>query len=107
MDFGKFDRKVAIKSQSKSQNDYGEYILTPSTLANVWAKIMPKGGNTDYEAETFVQQTNFEIYIRFRSDLTTLHYIEYNNKKYYIKSINEIGRKAGLKLECYVKNENA
>lgn len=107
MNFGKLDKKVAIIQQTKSKNDFGEFVFTQSTLAKVWAQIKPNGGDTDFEAETYTQQTNYEIYLRFRNDLSTRHYLQRDGVKYYIKSINEIGRKAGLKLECYVKNENA
>ena len=42
---GQLDRRIAIQSFTESTDDFGEVILSFTTLANVWAKVVEKSGN--------------------------------------------------------------
>ena len=111
MNFGKLDRRIRIVTPTKSKNLYGEDITTSSSTIQVWAQITPKssGSGTEFEADAFTRIENLDIYIRYSNDTKGIgsnNYIVYDNKTYSINSVQEIGRGAGLILECEVKQTN-
>ena len=105
MNIGKLDRYVNIIQGTFSQNSYGENIRSTSTLASVWARFDFLKGTADFEADTFIGTAKARVTIRYRSDLqiSPKHYISYNSKEWFIRSIQEIGRGAGLMLEVEEK----
>lgn len=107
MNIGKLDRQVVIKEGSFTQNAYGEEVRSVSTLATVWAKFEFKGGKAGFEADAFSGTEKAMVTIRYRTDLkiSPKHYIEYNSKNYFIRSIQEIGRKEGLLLMVEQKDD--
>ena len=104
---GQLDRQVEIKEGTFTQDSYGELIRSVSTLATVWAKFEFKGGKAGFEADDFGGTEKAMVTIRYRTDLilSPKHYIEYNSKKYFIRSIQEIGRKEGLLLMVEQKHD--
>lgn len=105
MNIGKLDRYVNIIQGTFSQNSYGENIRSISTLASVWARFDFLKGTAGFEADTFIGTAKARVTIRYRSDLqiSPKHYISYNSKEWFIRSIQEIGRGAGLLLEVEEK----
>tara|TARA_R100000654_G_scaffold23374_1_gene45748 strand:+ start:1318 stop:1647 length:330 start_codon:yes stop_codon:yes gene_type:complete len=106
MNIGKLDRLVVIKSIIFAQDAYGENVVNRTeTLATVWARFEFEKGKVGYEADTFVGTSPAKMTIRYRSDLqiSPKHYIEYNSKDWFIRSIEEIGRKEGLILRVEEK----
>ena len=102
---GKLDRKITIKQASFVKDSYGEAIPTVSTLASVWAKIDYKKGDSGYDADNFKGTDKAEATIRHRSDVTISpkNYIEYDGKDWYIRNVQEIGRREGLLLTLEAK----
>ena len=105
MNIGKLDRYVNIIQGTFSQNSYGENIRSTSTLASVWARFDFKTGTAGFEADTFIGTAKARVTIRYRSDLqiSPKHYISYNSKEWFIRSIQEIGRGAGLLVDVEEK----
>ena len=102
---GRLDRYINIIQGTFSQNGYGENIRSTSTLASVWARFEFQRGDAGFEADTFIGTAKARVTIRYRSDLqiSPKHYISYNSKEWFIRSIQEIGRKEGLLLEVEEK----
>ena len=105
MNIGKLDRYINIIQGTFSQNGYGENIRSTSTLASVWARFEFQRGDAGFEADTFIVTAKARVTIRYRSDLqiSPKHFISYDNKEWFIRSIQEIGRGAGLLLEVEEK----
>ena len=105
MNIGKLDRLVVIKQASFTRNAYGENIASTSTLASVWARFEFEKGKVGYEADAFIGTSPAKMTIRYRSDIkiSPKHYIEYNSKDWFIRSVEEIGRKEGLILRVEEK----
>tara|TARA_R100000388_G_C7244428_1_gene163887 strand:- start:4042 stop:5019 length:978 start_codon:yes stop_codon:yes gene_type:complete len=97
---GKLDRLVEIKQATFTQNTYGEKVRTSTTIANVFARFEFKQGKAGYDADTFVGTSPAKMTIRYTTniDLSPNYFIRYNSKDWFIKSIQEIGRKEGLIL---------
>ena len=111
MNFGKLDRKIKIYTPSRVKNDYGEDVIDSTSYIEVWAQITPKasGSGTEFEADQFTRVENVDIFIRYSNNTKGIgsnNYIEYDSKFYSINSVQEIGRGAGLKLECEIKQTN-
>ena len=102
---GRLDRLVVIKQATFTQDAYGENIASNSTLATVWARFEFEKGKSGYEADTFIGTAPAKMTIRYRSDIqiSPKHYIEYNSKDWFIRSVEEIGRKEGLILRVEQK----
>jgi head-tail adaptor len=105
MNIGKLDRLVVIKQATFTQDGFGENIASNSTLATVWARFEFEKGKAGYEADTFIGTAPAKMTIRYRSDIqiSPKHYIEYNSKDWFIRSVEEIGRKEGLILRVEEK----
>jgi len=102
---GRLDRLVVIKQATFTQDGFGENIAINSTLATVWARFEFEKGKVGYEADTFIGTAPAKMTIRYRSDIqvSPKHYIEYNSKDWFIRSVEEIGRKEGLILRVEEK----
>jgi head-tail adaptor len=105
MNIGKLDRLVVIKQATFTQDGFGENIASNSTIATVWARFEFEKGKAGYEADTFIGTAPAKMTIRYRSDIqiSPKHYIEYNSKDWFIRSVEEIGRKEGLILRVEEK----
>lgn len=111
MNFGKLDRKIRIYTPILTIDSYGEQTKQSDSYIDVWAQIKPKstGSGTEFEAEQFTRTENLDFFIRYSTDTKGIgsnNYILYNSKYYSIESVQEIGRGAGLKLECNIKQPN-
>ncbi len=106
MNIGKLDRYVNIIQGTFSQNGYGENIRSTSTLASVWARFEFQRGDAGFEADTFIGTAKARVTIRYRSDLqiSPKHYISYNSKEWFIRSIQEIGKGCWIIVRSRRKN---
>tara|TARA_R100001443_G_scaffold28373_2_gene41530 strand:- start:1475 stop:2455 length:981 start_codon:yes stop_codon:yes gene_type:complete len=100
MNIGKLDRLVEIKQATFIQNNYGERQRTSTTIASVFARFEFEKGKAGYDADIFVGTSPAKMTIRYTTniDLSPNYFIRYNSKDWFIKSIQEIGRKEGLTL---------
>ena len=98
MKAGKLDKRVTIKVKSATRDSYGAEIIGWSTLATVWAQVMPLSGREYFTAAQFVPEAELKIRIRFREDFDETAKITYNNIDYDILHIAEIGRQDGLEI---------
>ncbi len=96
---GQLDRRIAIQSFTESTDDFGEVILSFTTLANVWAKVVEKSGNEGEDGNQMVATQKVEFFIRYRSDINEQMQIVYENKTYTIEAIlNADARKSFQKI---------
>lgn len=98
MKAGKLDRRIQIKTKTATRDSYGAEILTYSTLATVWAEIVPVSGREYFLAAQFVPEAQLKVRIRYRNDFDETAQIVYDNVTYDILYIAEIGRKEGLEI---------
>ena len=95
---GKLDKQVVLESFTTTTNDFGEQVESWSTLATVWAQVIPQMGKEIYDAAQ-VNAIDLLIFrIRYRTDLNRKHRIQYNGQTYDIETIVEIGRNEGLEI---------
>lgn len=98
MKAGKLDRRITISVKSATRDSYGAEIIGWTTLATVWAEVLPLTGREPFIASQYVVEAEFKIRIRFREDFDETAKITYNNIDYDIVHIAEIGRGDGLEI---------
>jgi len=70
MQIGKLRHKVYLKSNTTSQNDYGEATDSWSTDSTVWAAIEPLRGRELLHAQQISAEVTYKITIRYTSTVT-------------------------------------
>lgn len=65
---GKLDQRVDIQTQSITQNAYGEAVISYSTLATVWAEVMPATGREVLVSSAIYASAELKVRIRYRAD---------------------------------------
>lgn len=93
------DRKIQLYSVSTGQDAFGGSTKSNTLVATVRASVFYKNGST---TTTEGRPTNFnqiDFVIRYRSVLAS-YILLYENHKYRINAIEEIGRRRYLRLVC-------
>lgn len=99
---GELDRKITIQQLAVTRSPLGDEVKAWSTLASVWAKVMPVSGREF--ANATVEQRLTEKTLRFRirylasARKDTKLQIVYDSETFDVKHIAEIGRRVGLEL---------
>lgn len=102
MNAGELDRRITILQLTVTRSGLGDEVKSRSTLATVWAKVLPVSGREF--ANATVEQLLTEKTLRFRirylasARNDTKLQIVYDGQTYDVKHIAEIGRRVGLEL---------
>ena len=99
------DRRITILTLSAGTDAWNQSSSVYNSLATVWAEVRDSGSREREEADQRVTLSSKLFTIRHRSDVTTLHRIQYDGDTYEITGIAEIGRKEGLRITA-VAREN-
>ena len=98
---GKFRHFITLQGQGTSRDSGGGISSGFSTIASVYANVVPKSGKEVYKQGKLVGSVTHEITIRYRTDITNASRISFNNKFFNIRSIINIDeRDRYLKLMC-------
>ncbi len=105
MNIGRLDRLVGIYSRAISQNEFGAYDVNesaPTFLDNAWVKKIPKKSDiVEQGGSIMINQNSFEFVARYNETLWKPGYyfqIAQSNEKYWIRGVEEIGRKEGMRI---------
>ena len=86
------DERVVIKTRVMTANEYGEQVLSYTTLATVWAEVKPMTGNERLLANAIYATAQFKIRIRYRADFNETAVIEWRGTQYDILHIADYRR---------------
>ncbi len=103
MNIGALDTYVAVYSTNRVADGFGSYKFTDANfIDNCWLKKIPIKSFMKSEAESSrVNENTFEFIARYNTQLIRAGYyfiISGSSTKYYIKGVEEIGRREGLKI---------
>lgn len=105
---GKLDRRITLKQQSNSLDEFGQKLDQWSDIVTIWANITPdKGGEKALSGEIRASDVN-KFKIRYSSVIASISptwRISYQGKEYEISQINEIGRKEGFEIIASARAE--
>ena len=98
---GKFRHFITLQGQGTTRDSGGGISSGFSTIASVYANVVPKSGKEVYKRGKLVGSVTHEITIRYRTDITNASRISFNNKLFNIRSIINIDERGRyLKLMC-------
>jgi SPP1 family predicted phage head-tail adaptor len=106
MEPGRLDRRITILQRGSSTDDWNQRANAYVLLATVWAEVRDPGAKEREEADQRVTVITKVFTIRFRSDLTTIHRINYGSDTYHITGIAEIGRQEGLRITAVARDND-
>ena len=99
-----FDVKISLLTRVATPNEYGEKVVSYTTLVTTFAERVYKRGG---EQTSAAQQVGFSVEsfrIRYRSGLTQVNALTCEGNHYEVIKITEEGRKQFLILECERKD---
>lgn len=103
------DRKIALMRQVDVRDASGSVEQDYELLADVWADVRypsrTQKENIDGGRETSFQEVHFDI--RYRSDVDKTVMVDYNEDRFDIITVKEVGRKDALVLVCTWRDNEA
>jgi SPP1 family predicted phage head-tail adaptor len=103
MDAGLLNRRITLQSQSFAGDEFGlNSAPTFTTIATVWARVQPGGGNEQVQASQRQDIASVVFSIYYRSDINAASRIIYNGLNYNIINVSEIGYRHLLQLTAEV-----
>lgn len=93
-------RQISILNAAATKDEYGQVGGAQSVRALVWAEVKFVAGKVAQMAGKETTEVEIEFKIRYRSDVSKLMSVLHENQVYKIDLIEEIGRRAFLRLKC-------
>ena len=89
IDIGKLRQRISIIDYNESENELGEIIKTPKIIKKLWAKVENKTGKESKYINDKVNNVEYlKIKIRYCKDINSNMMVRFNDKDYYITSID-------------------
>lgn len=102
MNYSAFNRRVLIEVPTETRDSYGALIPGFTTLATVWARVLPATGRELSALGTQLVNAGYSVRIRYRNDVTETARIQVDGRIMSVKSVVEVGRKDCIELLCEV-----
>ena len=93
---GSLDKLITLKIRAITEpaEDSVDYAETFTTLDNVWSQIKTDSrGEVIFDRTNTVRQVSHHIWMRYRDDVTTEVWLEWEGKKYDILSVEDLEEK--------------
>ncbi len=102
MDIGRLNKRITFMKYEDSKNEYLQTAQKLVPYTTVWAGVEPQNGKETLEVQRNKDEITFNVYIRYRRDITSDMVINYKGKKLEIISppINPMERNNMLKIIC-------
>jgi len=84
---GRMIHRVEIQEPDTATTDYGEKVVTYSTVATRWAAITPGGGSKSFSGAETQPTASITITMRFFEGLSYLYRIKYGDRIFNIKNV--------------------
>jgi SPP1 family predicted phage head-tail adaptor len=97
---GDLDRRLTLRHRVLgAQNANGEYPVTYTDYATVWARKIEVSGREFFQAQTKDAETTVRFEIRYRSDIVATDRVVSDGRDFQlVQPPSEIGRREGLTL---------
>jgi len=105
---GKLDRCIRIERQVIVQSDSGEEQITWQEVATVYAEKIEDRGQERFAHAQIVGSSIITFRIRWSqvvNEVSDEHRIVYEGREHDITAVREIGRRAGIEMDCVAHGE--
>lgn len=97
---GNLNRRVTLQTRSATRVD-GERAQTWTTLADVWAEVLPLSGRELELAQAINAEVSHQVTVRYRTGVDTSIRILYQGRHLAVKSVVDVdGRHVWLQMLC-------
>lgn len=100
MNAGRFDRLITFQQKTSTRDNVGGDVDTWADFCSMWANYNAIGGNEQTNADRVEAKTDAVFTMRYRSDITNAMRISFDGKYYNIADINEITRRAYMRINA-------
>lgn len=99
---GELDRRIELRRRvlARDPDSQQEVESWPIAYARPWAKKIDAGGSESVVAQQLGAEIRTEFHIRYRDDVLATDRIILGELAYNIQSVDEIGRREGLKISA-------
>lgn len=98
---GDLRHEVYLQAPSKSFDSEGAEVITWTTIATVWAAVVPLTGREYYEAKALNAELTHKVTIRYRRNVQTTWRVLYGSRALGIVSVADVEeRHEQLELLC-------
>lgn len=105
MNIGTMDSRIEIQIPSKLTNAIGEKTISFDTRATIWAAVQHIANSERNEANGVALRIVKKFRVRYFAWIDNEGRIIFQEKKYRIVGVQELGRKEGLEIEAeYLEN---
>jgi SPP1 family predicted phage head-tail adaptor len=94
----KMDRLITIQRNTPTINDYGESVANWSDLATVWAQQQTVKALEKWVSQQVKAEIDVKFRIRYRSDVTPMNRLVFEDRVFDIISVSEVGRREALDI---------
>lgn len=101
-----FDRQIILLNRVATRTNTGERVISYSEVVTTFAEKVYKRGGEQTSADQQVGFTVESFRIRYRSGITQVNAIVFENEMWQVKGIQEENRKQFLVLECEKKDDD-
>jgi SPP1 family predicted phage head-tail adaptor len=104
MKAGELRERVAIQTDTPTQDAYGELVAGWATAASVWAAIAPVGGSEGFRGgdQQVIAEANYRVRVRWRDDLSVGQRVVWTvrSRTFEIESIQDGTGRSEIVLLC-------
>jgi SPP1 family predicted phage head-tail adaptor len=87
----RYRTKILIRTEAPDEG-YGT-VETFTELVSVWAQFIPISGLKRIETTSYGTEVTHKVLMRYRGDVTDRHWLEWNNRRFEIKSFRYLDEK--------------
>lgn len=104
---GKLRHRIALQSQSLTQDSYGQAVVSWGTYATVWASVQPLTGREYFSADSLQSEVKTVIKIRYQDGIDTSMRVLWGTRVYNIVSLADVfERNREIHLYCTEGSNN-
>lgn len=98
MEIGRLSRRIEIQQATVTLDNVGGEVRTWSTVVRCWAQSRSITARERFASEQIREAREEVFIIRYRKDITPEMRIVFQEKKYRIVGLAEIGQKSALEI---------
>jgi len=95
---GVLDRVIEVYEEVTVKGEFRDNITSKKLMFSTRAGVWFLKGDEKHQYNQIYDTQTLNFILRFRDNITTKHFIKHKQDFYNIVSIEEIGRKEGLKI---------
>ena len=98
---GKYCHQVYLQAPAKTYDAEGQEVITWTTVATVWAEVVPLTGKEYFAAKAVNSELTHRVTIRYRRNVKTTWRVLYGTRVLEIMSVADVEEKhVELELLC-------